>query len=230
MLAELLAKRLHVDVDGARTAVKVPTPHALQQRLAGKDHAGLAHEILEQVELAQGELEWLAGNGHLAMAGREHDVAHAQYIARLLDHAAATQQRTATAGKLHERKRLGQVIVSATIERHDLVELGILSGAHNCQAVGIGQHDIEQDGIGHPSCHGSLKLTIARKALGLDSLLAQGVDRQIPDVVIVLDVIDHVEPLCGRYDRILTLKAPVLDSISQNGPSNNPPCADRSDS
>ncbi|MBD9038910.1 MAG: flavodoxin family protein [Collinsella aerofaciens] len=83
---------------------------------------------------------------------------------------------------------------------------------------------------GHPSRHGGLKLAIARKALGLDSLLAQSVDRQIPDVVIVLDVIDHVEPLCGRHDRILTLKAPVLDGISQNGPSNNPPCADRSGS
>ena len=99
---------------------------------------------------------------------------------------------------------------------------------HNRQAVGIGQHDVEQHSIGHPSRHGGLKLAIARKALGLDSLLAQCVDRQIPDVVIVLDVIDHVEPLCGRHDRILTLKAPALDGISQNGPSNNPPCADRS--
>ena len=180
------------------------------------------------------------------MAGRKHDIAHAEHIARLFDHAAAAQQRTATAGKLHERERLGQVIVGAAIERHHLVELGVLGGehhdghhcrqavgaqaTHNGKAIGIGQHDVEQDGIGHPSRHGSLKLAIARKALGLNPLLAQCIDRQIPDVVIVLDVINHVEPLCGRYDRILTLKVPEQDGISQNAPSNNPPCAGRSDS
>jgi hypothetical protein len=179
------------------------------------------------------------------MAGREHDVAHTEHIARLLDHAAATQQCAATARKLHERKRLSQVIVGTAIERHHLVELGVLGGkhhdghrrrqavgtqaTHNCQAIGIGQHDVEQDSIGHPSRHGSFKLAIARKALGLDPLLAQRIDRQIPDVVIVLDVIDHVEPLCGRHDRILTLKVPLRDGISQNVPSNNPLCADRSD-
>ena len=147
---------------------------------------------------------------------------HAEHIACLFDHAAAAQQRTATAGKLHERKRLGQIIVGTAIERHHLIELGILGSehhdghrrrqavgaqaTHNCQTVGIGQHDVEQDGIGYPSRHGGLKLAIARKAFGLDSLLAQCIDRQIPDVVIVLDVIDHVEPLCGRHDRILTPK------------------------
>ena len=246
MLAELLAERLHVHIDGARTAVEVPAPHALQQRLAGKDHARLAHEVLEQVKLAQGELERLTGNGYLAVAGRKHDIAHAEHIARLLDHAAAAQQRTTAACELHERKRFGQVVIGTAVERHDLVELGVLGGehhdghrrrqavgaqaTHNCQAIGIGQHDVQQDSIGHPSRRGSLKLAIARKALGLNPLLAQCIDRQIPDVVIVLDVIDHVEPLCGRYDRILTLKAPVLDSISQNDPSNNPPCAGRSDS
>ena len=180
------------------------------------------------------------------MAGRKHDVAHAEHIARLLDHAAATQQCAAAARKLHERKRLSQVIVGTAIERHHLVEFGVLGGkhhdghrrrqaigtqaTHNRQAIGVGQHDIEQHSIGHPSRHGSFKLAITRKALGLDSLLAQRVDCQIPDVVIVLDVIDHVEPLCGRYDRILTLKAPVKDSVSQNAPSNNPRCADRTDS
>ena len=246
MLAQFLAKRLHVHVNGARTAVEVPAPHALQQRLAGKDHAGLAHEVLEQVELAQGELKRLAGNSHLTIAGREHDVAHAEHIACLFDHAAATQQCAAAARKLHEREGFSQVIVGTAIERHHLVELGILGGkhhdghrrrqaigtqsTHNRQAIGIGQHDVEQDGIGYPSRHGSLKLTVARKAFGLNPLLAQRIDRQIPDVVIVLDVIDHVEPLCGRHDRILTLKVPLLDGISQNAPSNNPPCADRSDS
>ena len=180
------------------------------------------------------------------MAGREHDIAHVQHIARLLDHAATTQQRTTAARELHERKRLGQIVVGTAVECHDLVELGVLGGkhhdghrrrqaigaqaTHNRQAIGVGQHDVEQHSIGYPSRHGSFKLAIARKTLGLDSLLAQRVDRQIPDVVIVLDVIDHVEPLCGRYDRILTLKVPAQGDISQNAPSNSPPCADRSDS
>ena len=39
------------------------------------------------------------------------------------------------------------------------------------------------------------KIMVAMMNFGLDSLLVQRVDCQIPDVVIVLDVIDHVEPL-----------------------------------
>ena len=118
-------------VDGARTAVEVPAPYALQQRLASKDHARFAHEVLEQVEFAQRELERFTGNSHFAVAGRKYDIAHAEHIARLLDHAAAAQQRTATAGEFHKRERLGQVIVGTAIERHDLVELGVLGGEHH---------------------------------------------------------------------------------------------------
>ena len=141
-------------VDRARATIEIPTPHTLEQRLAAENNAGLAHEIFKQVELAQRELERLSIDGNLAMAWRKLNTAHVEHIADLFGHAAATQQCTATARELHQRKRLGKVVIGAAIESHDLIELGVfcrehhdrhrrrLGGsaqtAHNLDAIGVG--------------------------------------------------------------------------------------------
>ena len=51
MLAEFLAQREDVHVDRSAAAREVPSPHVLQQRIAGKGNAGVFHEMKEQVEL-----------------------------------------------------------------------------------------------------------------------------------------------------------------------------------
>ena len=45
------------------------------------------------------------------------------------------------------------------------------------QAIGAGQHDVEHDHIGKPSCAGRTELHVVRHALGLDSRLRESVKR-----------------------------------------------------
>ena len=91
------------------------------------------------------------------MAGREHDIAHAQYIARLPDHAATTQQRTTAARELHERKRLGQIVVGTGVERANLIRVLAARRDHDnrharpsayrlnhLDAIHVGQAQVEQ--------------------------------------------------------------------------------------
>ena len=55
MLTEFLAQREDVHVDRSAATCEVPSPHVLQQRIAGKGDAGVFHEMKEQVELARCE-------------------------------------------------------------------------------------------------------------------------------------------------------------------------------
>ena len=55
MLAEFLAQREDMHVDRSAAAREVPSPHVLQQRIAGKGDAGVFHEMKEQIELARRE-------------------------------------------------------------------------------------------------------------------------------------------------------------------------------
>ena len=64
---------------------------------------------------------------------------------------------------------------------------------HNLKAVGIGQHDVEQHRVGHAAGNSGLELAVAAKALGLDALLAQCVQREPANVVVILNVIDHCD-------------------------------------
>lgn len=112
-----------VHIDGAGTAVEVPTPDALQQGLARENDAGLAHEVLEKVELAQGELELLAVHRGAAMA-HDREMPESSSKFDLLGHATAAQQGAAPARKLHQGEGLGEVVVGAPVKGDDLVELG----------------------------------------------------------------------------------------------------------
>ena len=55
MLTEFLTQREDVHVDRSAATCEVPSPHVLQQRIAGKGDAGVFHEMKEQVELARCE-------------------------------------------------------------------------------------------------------------------------------------------------------------------------------
>ena len=55
MLTEFLAQREDVHVDRSAATCEVPSPHVLQQSIAGKGDTGVFHEMKEQVELARCE-------------------------------------------------------------------------------------------------------------------------------------------------------------------------------
>ena len=72
-MAELLAQLRDVDLDRARLAGRAEAPHRLQQLIARDHLAGVAQQVLEQVELALGELDLRAVDAHLAgAAGQDH--------------------------------------------------------------------------------------------------------------------------------------------------------------
>ena len=74
----------------------------------------------------------------------------------------APQQRLDPAHQLAQRERLGDVVVGAELEAHDLVELVVAGGqeqdrclgpdgaqpAEHLEAVDAGQADVEQDEVG----------------------------------------------------------------------------------
>ena len=142
------------------------------------------------------------------MAGGKLDASHGKRLGRgTIGHAAAAQQGAAAARELHEGERFGEVVIRAAIERHDLVEFGIFGGEHHdgnrrgglvgaqaphdLEAIGVGQHDVEQNRIGDATRNGSLELAVRCEPLSLYPLLAQRIEGEPPNIVIVLDVVNH---------------------------------------
>src|SRR6184192_2160382 len=54
---DLLAQPLDQRVDASLGDVRVPAPHALDQRVAAEDDAAAARQHVEQVELVRGEID-----------------------------------------------------------------------------------------------------------------------------------------------------------------------------
>src|SRR5204863_6510168 len=54
--AELLAQPPHADVDNVRTGIEVIAPHLGEQPLAADHLAGVTSELVEELELAVGEV------------------------------------------------------------------------------------------------------------------------------------------------------------------------------
>src|SRR3712207_5200898 len=68
----------HEHLDGVRDGERVVAPHLVQQLLARDHEALVAHEVLEQLELALGELDLPVPAADLVGVGVEGQVAHAQ--------------------------------------------------------------------------------------------------------------------------------------------------------
>ncbi|SPE31588.1 hypothetical protein SBA6_160018 [Candidatus Sulfopaludibacter sp. SbA6] len=157
---DLLAQAQDVDVHGAVGDGAVLAPDCVEQLLAAEDHSGAAHQKLQQPELRGGELQRRALQANLAAAGVQFQAAGLQHArGRCL---VAKLELDARHQLAHE-ERLHYVIVGADLEAHDAVGLGgprgqkddggggevrVLADAFaDVEAVGIGQHDIEQDQV-----------------------------------------------------------------------------------
>src|SRR3954452_14826625 len=64
------------DLDRVRRRERVVAPDLLEEALAGDDDALVAHQVLEQLELALGELDVAVGAAHLVRVGVQRQVAH----------------------------------------------------------------------------------------------------------------------------------------------------------
>src|SRR3954467_2675462 len=99
----------HENLDRVRDRERVVAPHLVEQLLPGDDQPLVAHQILQQLELALGELDLPIPPAHLVRVGGEREIAHAQrgHAARR----AAPQQRAEPGQQLLALEGLDEVVV-----------------------------------------------------------------------------------------------------------------------
>src|SRR3954471_16214592 len=66
------------DLDRVGDRERVVAPHLVEQLLAGDHEPLVAHQVLEQLELALGELDRAVSSRHLVRVGVQREIAHAQ--------------------------------------------------------------------------------------------------------------------------------------------------------
>ena len=162
-------------------------PHLGEQPLAAHDLAGVRDEVVEQPELAVGEIGRAVGDPRLAAGQIELDQTGAKRRRRRGD-AVAPQVHADARDQLVERERLRQVVVRAELEAAQLRrqvgprgqdqhrQLGPLRAqvVQQMQAVELRQQQIEDDelvrlGEGARKPDGSVLGAVDHKALGLES-------------------------------------------------------------
>ncbi|KAG1545100.1 hypothetical protein G6F50_013789 [Rhizopus delemar] len=114
---------MHVDEVGAR--VEVVAPHFLEQHHPGQHLPGVAHQVLQQLELGRQQAQAApatVGGARQQVQLQVADPQHGLVAGRLL---AATQQHFHPRGHLVGGERLGQVVVATGAQAaHALVHVG----------------------------------------------------------------------------------------------------------
>ena len=158
-LVDLAAEVADVHLDDVRVAGEVDAPHVIEDLALRRDVAVAAHEVLEQRELARGELDRLAvalGAPGAGVEAQRSDLEHRGARRR-----AAAEQRAQPGEQDHERERLREEVVGAGVEGLGLVPLAVLRGEHqdrrphalvaqglaHLEPVHAGQEDVEDDGV-----------------------------------------------------------------------------------
>src|SRR3954447_18414411 len=111
---ELASEVRDEDLDRVRRRERVIAPDLFEQALAGHDDALVAHEVLEQLELALGQLDRALAARDLVRVGVQREVADHERGAAARRPAA--QQRAQAGEQLLALERLDEVVVGAGVE------------------------------------------------------------------------------------------------------------------
>src|SRR5215213_2967909 len=111
---ELSAEVRDEDLDRVRDGEGVVAPDLVEQPLPGDHEPLVAHQVLEQLELALGEVDRALAARDLVGVGVEHQVADAQR--RHAARRAAAEQGAQPRKELLALERLDQVVVGADVE------------------------------------------------------------------------------------------------------------------
>ena len=129
----------------------------------GQHAVGVEHQVVQQVELGGGEIDFFLAEEYLVGIHVQAQVVDAQNgIVLVLDGAAAAQDGADAGNHLIQREGLGHVVVAAGTQAGDLVFGGVLRGeeedgdgaselaqaAGHLEAVHAGHHDVEDNQIG----------------------------------------------------------------------------------
>src|SRR3954449_9141758 len=173
---ELAAQVGDEDLDRVRLRERVVAPHLVEQALARDDDALVAHQVLEQLELALGELDVALAAADLVGVGVELEVAGDQRGGAA--GRTAAQQRAQAGQQLLALEGLDEVVVGAGVQpldaRLDRVARGEHEDRHvavgaqpagDLDAVQAGQPEVEQHDVGHVGPRvGERALTVADEA------------------------------------------------------------------
>src|SRR3954454_8457836 len=189
----------HEDLDRVGDRERGVAPHLVEQLLARDDQALVAHEVLEQLELALRELDPPVAARDLVGVRVEHEVADAQR--RHAARRAAAQQRAHAGQQLLALEGLDQVVVRADVEPLDARLQRVARGEHedrhlvaviaqalgDVHAVEPGEPEVEHDEVGQER----VRLLEAPHAVGreldLVALQAEAALQELRDLLVVLD-------------------------------------------
>src|SRR3954447_10897227 len=189
----------HEDLDRVGDREGVIAPHLVEQLLARDHQALVAHQVLEQLELALGELDAALPAGDLVRVGVEHQVADAQR--RHPARRAAAQQRAHAREQLLALERLDEVVVGPDVEplharlqrvarsedEDRRVVLVLAQPLGHVDPVEPGQAEVEDDEVGQEG----VGLVQRGHAVGGDldvvALEPQRALQDLGDVLVVLD-------------------------------------------
>ena len=181
----------------------VGAPDAVDQLSAGQHPAGVAEQVLEEVELLErqrhrvtGDLHDVTLDVHPHRSGLEHPVVGGEI--RLVLHP-ATQHRTDAGDQLARRIRFGHIVVRTEFEADDLVDLTVTRRHHDDGNAGArsqrladvgathaGQHEVEQDDVRS----GAIEFRQRRRSVvddgGLEAFLAEQERQRVRQGLLVL--------------------------------------------
>src|SRR3954453_5069985 len=120
-------------LDGVRRREGVVAPDLLEEALARDDDALVAHDVLEQLELALGQLDRALAALDLVRVGVQRQVGDDER--RAAPRRPAAQQRAQPGEQLLALERLDEVVVGARVEALDARLDGVARGKHEDRHV-----------------------------------------------------------------------------------------------
>src|SRR3954453_4822279 len=196
---ELSAEVRDEHLDGVRDREGVVAPALVQQPLPRDDQPLVAHQVLEQLELALGEVDGTVPARDLVRVRVEDQVGHAQRR-----HAArwpAPQQRAHAREQLLPLERLDKVVVGAHVEPLDARVQRVARGEHedrrvvlvapqlprDLDAIHAREPEVEHDQVGEERLRVVQRLRAVARQLDVVALHAQ---RALEDLGELLGVLD----------------------------------------
>src|SRR3954452_6979249 len=205
------------DLDRVRDRERVIAPHLIEQLLAGDHQALVAHQVLEQLELALREVDLTAVARNLVRVRVEREIADAQrgHAARR----AAPEQRAHACEQLLAFERLDEVVVGADVQalhaRLQCVACGehqdrrvvpvVAQATGDIEAVQPRQAEVEDDDVGQEG----VGLVEAAHPIGgeldLIALQAQRALQDLGDLLVVFDD-EHTDGTARGFHYIFMLR------------------------